>query len=1063
MFADFFIKRPVFATVCSLLILLVGAISIPTLPVAQYPDISPTQINVSANYGGANAETVENAVTTLLERQINGVEGMKYMTSSSSNDGTSTITVTFDASRNKDIAAVDVQNRVSVAQPQLPQAVQQTGVRVTKQSTSILLAIGLYAQNKEYSNVFLSNYADLYLTDAIKRLKGVGDVRIFGERKYSMRLWLDPNRLASRGLASKDVVNALREQNLQVGAGGIGQQPAPDGQMYQIDLRAISRLADASQFEDIVLKTDADGTLVKLKDVGRAELGAENYSSFLRFRGNDAVGLGIYQLPGSNALDVAREVKAEMKRLAPTFPPGLKYQVAFDTTLYVQQSLNEVVKTLFEAVVLVVLVIFVFLQDWRTTLIPAITIPISLIGTFAFIKVFGFSINSLSLFGLTLATGLVVDDAIIVVENIARLIQDKGMNPRQAASESMEELLGAVIATSLVLMAVFIPVAFFPGTTGKLYQQFALTIAFSVAISTFNAITLTPALCALLLRQEQKSSGWIGWIFDRINGVIDQTRRGYKRSLNVLSRVKSLVVGLFILSLGLTGWLYLSVPQAFLPEEDQGYFITIVQGPEGVSLNYTADVMNKVEQEILKVPEVVGTFVVGGFSFSGNSANQGLIFTTLKPWEERHSEEQSVQAIIGKLAGALGGIPEARILPVNPPAIQGLGSFGGFQFELQDRKGNESLAPLLEAMGGMIGQANQPGTGLQRVFSTFAANTPQLLIEVDRNKAKALGVSIDDIFSTLQTLLGSQYVNDFNLQQRTYRVYVQADKQFRSNPSDIGQLYVRSQQNQMIPLSNLVKLTPTTGAQTINHYNLFRAIEITGSAAPGFSSGQAIKAMEDVAKKVLPAGLGYQWSGTSAEELEAGGKAPIIFGLGIVFVFLVLAAQYESYIDPLIILLSVPLAILGALSAQSLRGLANDVYCQIGLVMLIGLASKNAILIVEFANQLRERGMTITKAAVEASQERLRPILMTSLAFVLGITPLVNPEGAGAASRRSLGTALTGGMLVSTLLSLFIVPVLYIVINLISDRFKSGGKPKKTKTTKAPEPTSKVKTPTGTR
>jgi HAE1 family hydrophobic/amphiphilic exporter-1 len=1044
MFADFFIKRPVFATVCSLLILLVGAINIPTLAVAQYPDISPTQINVSANYGGANAETVENAVTTLLERQINGVEGMKYMTSSSSNDGGSTITVTFDASRNKDIAAVDVQNRVSVAQPQLPQAVQQTGVRVTKQSTSILLAIGLYAQNKEYDNVFLSNYADLYLTDAVKRLKGVGDVRIFGERKYSMRLWLDPNRLASRGLASKDVVNALREQNLQVGAGGIGQQPAPDGQMYQIDLRAISRLADASQFEDIVLKTDADGTLVKLKDVGRAELGAENYSSFLRFRGNDAVGLGIYQLPGSNALDVAKEVKEEMKRLAQTFPPGLKYQVALDTTLYVQQSLREVVKTLFEAVVLVILVIFVFLQDWRTTLIPAITIPVSLIGTFAFIKVFGFSINSLSLFGLTLATGLVVDDAIIVVENIARLIQDKGMTPRQAASEGMEELLGAVIATSLVLMAVFIPVAFFPGTTGKLYQQFALTIAFSVAISTFNAVTLTPALCALLLRQEQKPTGWIGWIFDRINGVIDWTRRGYKRSLNTLSRMKAIVVGLFILSLGLTGWLYLSVPQAFLPEEDQGYFITIIQGPEGVSLNYTADVMDKVEQEILKVPEVVGTFVVGGFSFSGNSSNQGLIFTTLKPWEERHSEEQSVKAIIGKLAGALGGIPEARILPVNPPAIQGLGSFGGFQFELQDRKGNESLAPLLEAMGGMIKQANQPSTGLQRVFSTFAANTPQLLIEVDRNKAKALGVSIDDIFTTLQTLLGSQYVNDFNLQQRTYRVYVQADKQFRSNPSDIGQLYVRSQQNQMIPLSNLVKITPTTGAQTINHYNLFRSIEITGSAAPGFSSGQAIKAMEDVAKKVLPAGLGYQWSGTSAEELAAGGQAPIIFGLGIVFVFLVLAAQYESYIDPLIILLSVPLAIFGALSAQSLRGLANDVYCQIGLVMLIGLASKNAILIVEFANQLRERGMTITKAAVEASQERLRPILMTSLAFVLGITPLVNPEGAGAASRRSLGTALTGGMLVSTLLSLFIVPVLYIVIKSLSDRFKPRGKSKKT-------------------
>lgn len=525
MFADFFIKRPVFATVCALVILLVGAIAIPTLPIAQYPDISPTQINVTANYSGASAEVVENAVTTLLERQINGVEGMKYMNSSSSNDGTSSITVTFDSSRNKDLAAVDVQNRVTVAQPQLPQTVQQTGVRVSKQSTSILLAIGLFAANKEYDNVFLSNYADLYLTDALKRLKGVGDVRIFGERKYSMRLWLDPNRLASRGLTSKEVVNALREQNLQVGAGRIGQQPAPDGQMYQIDLRAISRLTEAAEFEDIVLKTGADGSLVKLRDVGRAELGAENYSSFLRFRGNDAVGLGIYQLPGSNALDVANAVKAEMARLTPTFPPGLKYQVALDTTLYVQQSLQEVVKTLIEAVALVVLVIFIFLQDWRTTLIPAITIPISLIGTFAFIKAFGFSINSLSLFGLTLATGLVVDDAIIVVENITRLIQEKGMNPRQAASESMAELMGAVIATSLVLMAVFVPVAFFPGTTGQLYKQFALTIAFSVAISTFNAVTLTPALCALLLREGQEARGWLGWIFDRINGVIDGASR----------------------------------------------------------------------------------------------------------------------------------------------------------------------------------------------------------------------------------------------------------------------------------------------------------------------------------------------------------------------------------------------------------------------------------------------------------------------------------------------------------------------------------------------------------
>ena len=1051
MFVDFFIKRPVFSTVCAILILLVGAISIPTLPIARFPDISPTQINVTANYTGANAEVVENAVTNILERQINGVEGMKYMTSSSSNDGSSSITVTFDASRNKDVAAVDVQNRVSVAQPQLPEAVQQTGVRVTKQSTSILLAIGLYTEKGEYDNTFLSNYADLYLVDALKRLEGVGEVRIFGERKYSMRLWLDPNRMASRGLTPEDVTNALREQNLQVGAGSIGQQPAPEGQMYQLSLRAVSRLTDVSQFEELVLKTDTDGTLVKLKDVGRAELGAENYSSFLRFRGNDAVGLGIYQLPGSNALDVARVVKAEMVELAKRFPPGLKYRVAFDTTSYVEASLAEVVITLLIAIALVVLVIFIFLQDWRTTLIPSITIPLALVGTFAFIKVFGFSINSLTLFGLTLATGMVVDDAIVVVENITTFIQDKGLLPRQAASEAMQELFGAVIATSLVLMAVFVPVAFFPGTTGVLYQQFALTIAFSIAISTFLALTLTPSLSGLMLRQGQRPTGWIGWIFDRFNRFLDWTRRGYQRSLTYLSHFKAVIIGLFIVSLGMTAWLFSVVPSAFLPDEDQGYFITIVQAPEGVSLNYTSDVMRKAEEIILKESDVIGTFAVGGFAFSGNASNKGLIFTTLKPWEERTRPDQSAQAVIGRLFGAFSGISEARLLPINPPPIQGLGSTGGFTFQLQDRRGNESLDPLVQAMGQIMQQANQPTSGLQRVFSTFEANTPQLLVEVDRNRAKALQVSIDDIFNTLQALLGSQYVNDFTLQQRTYRVYVQADSQFRSNPEDINSLYVRSAQNQMIPLGNLVKVTPTTGAQTINHYNLFRSIEITGSAAPGFSSGQAIKTMEQIAQKVMTPGLGYEWSGTSAEELESGSQAPLIFGLGLLFVFLVLAAQYENFIDPLIIMLSVPLAIFGALLAQQMRGFPNDVYCQIGLVMLIGLASKNAILIVEFANQLRDQGLSITKAAIEASQQRLRPILMTAISTLIGIFPLVIATGAGAASRQSLGTAVFGGMLIATFLSLFVVPILYIVVNLIRDRFTSGGdRSNTTRVTKTP-------------
>ncbi|MCC5603129.1 efflux RND transporter permease subunit [Nostoc favosum] len=1034
MFVDFFIKRPIFASVCAIFILLIGLISIATLPIARFPEISPTQITVTSNYSGASAEVVESGVTNILERQINGVEGLRYLTSSSSNDGTSTITATFDSSRDKDIAAVDVQNRVSIAQPQLPDSVQRTGVRVSKESSNILLAIGLFAENNEYDNIFLSNYADLYLADALKRVKGVSNAQIFGERRYAMRLWLDPSRLANRGLTTKDVANALSEQNLQVGAGRIGQEPAPEGQKYQLDVRAASRLAEPSEFEEIVLKTGDDGTLVKLKDVGRAELGAENYSSFLRFSGNDAVGLGIYQVPGSNALDVAKGVKAELVRLAPSFPPGLKYQVAFDTTSFVEESMAEVIKTLIESVVLVVIVIFVFLQDWRTTLIPALTIPLSLIGTFAFVKVFNFSMNSLTLFGLTLGSGMVVDDAIVIVEQISRFIKDKGISPRRAASESMAELFGAVIATSLVLMAVFVPVAFFPGTTGALYQQFALTIAFSIAISTFLALTLTPSLCGVLLRQGQRPSGWLGWIFGHINRFLDWAQHNYKRSLNFLTRFKSVIIGLFIVSLGMTAWLYTTVPTAFLPDEDEGYFITIIQGPQGVSLQYTSDVMAQVEKEIQPLPEVLATFAVGGFGFSGSTANSGIIFTTLKPWAERSRPDQSVQAIIGKLQGKLLAIPEARVFPVNPPPIQGLGNFGGFVFQLQDRRGNSGLENLVQSMGKLLGRANQT-PGLQAVFSTFAADTPQLLVEVDRNKAKSLQVSIDDVFSTLQTALGSQYVNDFNLQQRSYRVYIQADQQFRSNPKDIGKLYVRSQKNQMVPLSNLVTVTQTVGAQTINHYNLFRSIEINGSAAPGSSSGDAIKAMEQVAKEVLPAGYGYEWSGTALEEIDSGGLAPLIFGLGIIFVFLVLAAQYENYVDPFIILLSVPLAIFGALIAQSMRGFANDVYCQIGLVMLIGLASKNAILIVEFANQLREQGLSITKAVIEASQERLRPILMTAFSTLLGIFPLAVATGAGAGSRQSLGTAVFGGMLIATFLSLFVVPILYIVIKTTTERF----------------------------
>jgi HAE1 family hydrophobic/amphiphilic exporter-1 len=930
---------------------------------------------------------------------------------------------------------VDVQNKVSLAEPQLPEAVKQTGVTVNKQSNNILLGMGIYSENQEFDNVFLSNYADLYIADALKRLPGVSEARIFGERRYAMRLWLDPNKLASRNLTTGDVVDALNEQNLQIGVGQIGQQPAPDGQMYQIDLRAISRLTKPEEFENVVIKNAADGSLIKLKDVGRAELGAQNYSSFLRFKGLEGVGIGIFPTPDSNALNVARSVKKEMERLAQSFPPGMKYQVAFDTTTIIEGSLVEVVKTLLLAIALVVLVIFIFLQDWRTTLIPVITIPLALIGTFAFVKVFNFSINTLTMFGLTLATGMVVDDAIIVVENISRLIQEEKLAPHKAAAVAMRELTGAVIATSLVLMAVFVPVAFFPGSTGNIYKQFALTIAFSITISTFLALSLTPSLSALLLRQTPPQRGIFGLIFGIINGFLEAMRREYRKFLILLTRIKAIVLAVFIALIGLTGWLYLNVPTSFLPDEDQGYFITIIQAPEGSSLQYTSKVMSKVEKEILSLPEVVGTFAVGGFSFSGNTANSGVIFSTLKSWDERKKPNQSVQAIIGQLRQKFSSITEASVFPVNPPAIRGLGSFSGFQFQLQDISGTNSLNDMLAAVGQFMMRGNQT-PGLQAVFSTFKANTPQIIIEVDRNKAKSLQVSIDDIFRTIQTYVGSRYVNDFNFLSRTYRVYVQAESQFRSNPNDINSLYVRSENNQMIPLSSVVKLTSTTGPQTINHYNLFRSIEINGSAAPGYSSGQATAAMEQLAKEILPTSMGYEWSGIVAEEKESGGQAPIIFGLGLVFVFLVLAAQYENYVDPLIIMLSVPLAVMGALASQSLRGLSNDVFCQVGLVMLIGLASKNAILIVEFANQLREQGLPITKAAVEAAQGRLRPILMTAISTLLGIFPLVIATGAGAGSRQSLGTAVFGGMFVATFLSLFIVPILYIIISKIRQRLQ---------------------------
>ncbi|MGF1478707.1 MAG: efflux RND transporter permease subunit [Cyanophyceae cyanobacterium] len=1030
MFSSFFIKRPIFASVCALLILLLGAVSIPTLPIAQYPDLAPPQVSVSANYIGASATVVENTVTNVLEREINGVEASRYISSTSSS-GSSSINVTFEPSRDADLAAVDVQNRVSVAESRLPEAVQRTGVTVRRETSGFLMAIGIYAEENRYSPIFLSNYADIYMAEALQRVNGVGNVQIFGERRYAMRLWLNPDRLATRNLTPQDVVDAISEQNLQAAIGGLGQQPSSDELLYQIELEADTRLSSAAEFAEIVIRSD-DEALIQVKDVGRVELGAQDYSTFLRFNGQEGVGLGITQLPGSNALEVASAVREELSRLAESFPPGLRYQIAFDSTDFVYESLSEVVYTLLLAILLVIGVIFIFLQDWRTTIIPIITIPTSLIGTFIFVRAFGFSLNTLTLFGLTLATGMVVDDAIIVVENISRLIEE-GQSPGRAAIASMRELSGAVVATSLVLMAVFIPVAFFPGSTGAIYRQFALTIAFAIAVSTFLALTLTPSLSALLLRKGSSPPGWLNWFFKRFNRALEWLRDRYRSLLKRFTHFKSVVIGLFVVLLALTAYLYTQVPGGFLPEEDQGYFITIVQGPPGVSLDYTRDVLETVEAELLDLPEMETVFAVGGFSFGGGGANSGIIFTNLTPWSERTESNQSAQAIIDQLRQQFAAIPEARILPNNPPAIRGLGSFGGFSLQLQDQNSGGDINDLVEVLNQFLQQANGRPE-LQAVYSTFTANTPRYQVSVNRQAAKALQVDIDDILETMGIALGSQYVNDFTLQQRNYRVYVQADQEFRAQPGDVRQLYVRSADGEMVSLSNLVTLTPTSGASTIPHFNLFRAVEVSGSAAPGYSSGEAIAAIEEVAAEVLPVGYSYAWSGTALEQISSGNQAPIIFGLGLVVVFLVLAAQYENYFDPFIIMMAVPLAVMGALLGLSLRGLANDIYGQIGLVMLIGLASKNSILIVEFANQLREQGRSLVRASIEASEQRLRPILMTAFSTIIGIFPLTLASGAGAAARRSLGTAVVGGMIVATVLSLLVVPVLYIVITGVSDR-----------------------------
>jgi HAE1 family hydrophobic/amphiphilic exporter-1 len=999
-------------------------------------------VEVSCNYVGANADTVEKAVTIPLEESINGVEGMRYISSSSTNSGTSSITTTFNTGYNLDIAAVDVQNRVASVQGRLPAAVNSTGISITKANSNFVLGAGFYTLDGRYSSEFISNYLDVYVKDALKRVPGVGDVMIFGERKYAMRVWLDPTRLAARNLTATDVVNALTEQNVEIPAGQLGQPPSDKSQAFQVPVRVVGRLTSPAEFDNIIVKNSANG-LVLLRDVGHSEVGAEDYSSVLKYAGREAVGIGVMQLSNANSLEVDSKAKAALAELSKNFPPGLEYAIAFDSTTVVGDSIREVLFTLVVAVFIVITVIFLFLLDWRATIIPAVTIPVSLIGTFAFIKIFGFSINSLTLFGITLATGLVVDDAIVVIENVQRHIAMEHSDPHEATSRAMGEVTSAVIATSLVLIAVFVPVSFFPGTTGILYRQFSLTIAFAIAISAFNALTLSPALSAIFLRGEEDRPKQLDFLhmapvsrlFARFihstDAQISWLSAAYAKSIHVALRLRYALLVLFFAGLGTTVWTYQHVPTGFIPQEDQSFLMVIVQAPPGSSLAYTGALADRAQAIISTNKDIAGAFSVMGYSMAGSASNAGMMFISTTPSDQRRGKGHSTADIVADLNPKLQMLmfaPNGGLVAMfEPPAVAGVGSYGGFQFMLQDQGAN-TLSDMDRVAHKIVAAGNASGK-LTGLITTYSANDPQVLVTIDREKAKAMNIPLSQITNTLGVFMGSQYINDFDFNNRTYRVFVQADQPFRMSARDLHNYYVRSDSSQMVPLDNLVKVTESSGPPVITHYNLFRAVEIDGSPARGSSSGQGLTAMEDVARKTIMPGMTFQWTGLTLDEIESSGKALIIFGLGILVVYLTLSAQYESFALPFIILLAVPMAVLGALSLVSLRGLSNDVYCQIGLVMLIGLSAKNSILIVEFAEQLRRKGRSIADAAAEAGELRLRPILMTSFAFILGVLPLVFATGAGALGRRSVGTTVVGGMLLSTILNLFFIPVLYVILS----------------------------------
>ncbi|MCE2881099.1 MAG: multidrug efflux RND transporter permease subunit [Planctomycetaceae bacterium] len=1036
--SSFFIRRPIFATVIALIMLLAGIATMFTLPIAQFPNIVPPTVQVSAVYNGADAETVANAVTSPLEQQINGVQGMLYMSSNSTNTGQSIITCTFEVGYDLNIAAVDVQNRAQQAFSQLPQEVQQLGVTVTKQASNMTIVAALRSPDGSYDSRYLTNLADIAVSPALARLPGVGTVTVFGLEQYSMRVWLDPAKLASMGMTSADVVRAVQAQNKQAAIGSIGAEPSEGRPSFVLSLTTDGRLQTVEEFEDIVVRTGADGAVVRVRDVGRAEMGSYLYSSTSHYNGNGAALIGVYQLPDANAFDVAQSVREEIERLSPMFPPGVTHEVAYDTTLFVQASLDELVKTLVEAAILVLIVIFIFLQDWRATLIPMIAIPVSIVGTFAVMAAFGFSINSLTLLGLVLAIGLVVDDAIIVVENVYHQVENGVTDMRQAAVNAMAQVTGPIVATSLVLLAVFIPAALMPGITGQLYNQFALTIAFSIALSCINSLTLSPALAAIFLKPGKTETKFVPFVL--FNRFFDGLREEYGRVIHWFGEHWYIVAAVFLMAVGTIGYMLARTPTAFIPNEDQGYYFVGVQLPPGSSLRRTVEVSETARRLVAEDPAVVNVLQIEGFNLftSTGQTNAAFLIAVLKPWEERDPRTENARAIIERALPKLRAVPEAIVFPVPPPPIAGLGNAGGFQLQLEDSQGvgfDEFSKVAREFM-----DAARKRPELTGINSPFTDSVPVVRVEIDRTKVQALGVSLSDVYTSLGQNLGQSFVNNFNMFGQVYNVMVQAEALQRMGVQDIMNIHVRNAQGGMVPMSAIAKLSLGVATDNATHYNLFNTIQVNGSPAKGFSSGDAIKAIDEVAKATLPAGFTYEWTGTTYQEIESGGYAGIIFGLSLVAVFLLLAAQYESWVLPFNVLLAVAFAVLGALIALHLTGIALNTYAQIGLVMLVGLAAKNAIMITEFAAERYYSGESVRDAAVNASKLRLRPILMTSFAFILGILPLVVATGAGAMSRRSIGTVVLGGMLGAVVVDQIVVPTLFVM--LMGAREKLFGRPK---------------------